>query len=282
MKQKKILTIQDISCTGRCSITVALPILSACGIETAIVPTSILSTHTGGFVGYHHIDLTNHMTEILEHWKTLDLHFDAIYVGFLANAAQVENTLYLIEELRDEDTLIYVDPAMADEGTLYSLLPEDFPSAMRRLCEIADVFVPNMTESFLLLGEEYKDGPYSGHEIADMVRRLSEINHKKVVMTGVFTDEKKIGAACYDYEQGWYHSHSDVKMPGVYYGTGDVYMSTLIGALMNGHSLTKSMDIACTFVVDCIKRNIAEKADYRYGVDFENGTATLLKLIGKM
>lgn len=281
MKQKKILTIQDISCTGRCSITVALPILSACGIETAIVPTSILSTHTGGFVGYHHIDLTDHMTEILEHWKTLDLHFDAIYVGFLANAAQVENTLYLIEELRSEDTLIYVDPAMADEGELYSLLPGDFPSAMRRLCEIADVFVPNMTESFLLLGEEYKDGPYSANEISDMVRRLGEINHKKVVMTGVFTDEKKIGAACYDYEQDWYHSHSDSKMPGIYYGTGDVYMSTLIGALMNGHTLSKAMDIACTFVVDCIKRNIAEKSDYRYGVDFENGIGTLLKLIGK-
>lgn len=280
MTQKKVLTIQDISCTGRCSITVALPVLSACGLETAILPTSILSTHTGGFTGYHHRDLTGDMEKILEHWKTLQLHFDAIYVGFLANEAQVTNTLHVIEELRSEDTLVFVDPAMADEGELYSLLAEDFPSQMRRLCQISDVMVPNMTESFLLLQESYKPGPYDPAEIDEMLRRLAKINQSQVVMTGVTTNDREMGAASYHSGSGRTHTCSCRKQEGIFYGTGDVFMSTLIGAMLNGFSIDEGIDIACKFVLDCIERTVAAGADYRYGVDFEQGIPLLLNLLG--
>lgn len=282
MTQKKVLTIQDISCTGRCSITVALPLLSACGLETAIIPTSILSTHTGGFVNYHHRDLTEDMDAILEHWETLNLHFDAIYVGFLANEAQVTNTLRLVERLRNDATLLFVDPAMADEGQLYSLLPEDFPNQMRRLCEVADVIVPNMTEAFLLLQQEYQRGPYSEQQIEEMLQKLSKINHSQVILTGVMLDDAHMGAASYNPGTRNFHNYSRKKMEGIFYGTGDVFMSALIGAMLNDHTIDDSINIACEFVLDCIERTVAEKADYRYGVDFEQGIPFLLQLLGKI
>ena len=279
LPQIKVLTIQDISCTGRCSITVALPMLSACGFNTSVVPTSVLSTHTGGFDGYHHRDLTGDMDEILNHWKTLNLKFDAIYVGFLANEGQVDNCIKFIEELKGPHTVVFVDPAMADEGELYSLLSPDFPNAMRRLVKYADLICPNMTEAYMLLGEEYSEGPYTNEEIEAMASMLAEISDADVVITGVENFEGGTGAASFDHRSKAFHTYKSKKIPGVYYGTGDVFMCTLIGGMLNAMSMEYSIEIACEFVVDCIERTSALDSDYRYGVDFERGIPLLLHLL---
>lgn len=282
MNQKKVLTIQDISCTGRCSITVALPILSACGIETAIIPTSVLSTHTSGFTGLHHRDLTGDIPKILEHWKQLAMHFDAIYVGFLANKEQVEAVITLINALKSDDTIIFVDPAMADEGEMYSILSSDFPAAMRELCKLADVIIPNMNESFLLLDQEYQKGPYKERDIEDMLKKLSDIPQSQVVMTGVSLDSYDIGAASYNPGSNTYHFYSRRKIDGTFCGTGDVFSSVLVGAVVNDFTVEEAVNIAIEYTLDCIERTVSEKQELRYGVDFEQGILFLLQLLGKI
>jgi pyridoxine kinase len=161
MKQKRILAVHDISCFGKCSLTVALPIISSTGVECAAMPTAVLSTHTGGFTGYTYRDLTDDMIPILEHWKTLDLRFDSIYTGFLGSFEQISIVSRIFDELKGKDTVIVVDPVMADNGELYPIFGKDFPKEMRKLCEKADVLIPNITEAALLLEEEYIKGPYS-------------------------------------------------------------------------------------------------------------------------
>ena len=279
MAHKKVLTIQDISCTGRCSITVALPVLSACGLETAIVPTSILSTHTGGFTGYHHRDLTEDMSEIAKHWATLNMHFDAIYVGFLATKKQVDETIRLIQQFRSDDTIVFVDPAMADEGELYSLLSLDFPAHMRRLCQIADVIVPNMTEACMLLGEDYRPGIYSEREIEDIMMRLSTLNHSQVVITGVMMNDVQMSVVGYNTVSQEFHEYDCKHIDGVFCGTGDVFMSALVGAIVNGKTVSESIDIASEYVFRCIENTLAEE-DFRYGVNFETEIPFLLQRMG--
>lgn len=281
MAHKKVLTIQDISCTGRCSITVALPILSACGIETAILPTSVLSTHTGGFTDYYHCDLTDGMSEIAKHWKKLDLHFDAIYVGFLANARQVDEAIQLIKEFASDDTIVFVDPAMADDGELYSLLPLDFPAHMCRLCQMADVIVPNMTEAFMLLGEDYREGPYTEREVEDIIMRLSGIHRSQVIITGVNMDEVQMSVVSYHPGSQEFHEYACKRVEGTFYGTGDVFMSAFIGAMLNDKTIPDSIDIASEYVLDCIENTVTEE-DYRYGVNFETEIPLLLGLLGKL
>ncbi len=281
MAQKKILVIQDMSCTGRCSITVALPLLSACGFETAVVPTSVLSTHTGGFVDYYHIDLTDDMDGILEHWKKLNMHFDGIYVGFLASKSQVDNTIRFIEQVKDEATIIFVDPAMADEGELYSLLPEGFPKEMKRLCAMSNVMVPNMSEAFMLLDMEYEEGPYEERKIEEMLKKLAKINETQVILTGVSFEDNRIGAASY-HTCGDFHFYACRYVDGMFYGAGDVFMSVLVGAIMNDLTIPRSIDISCEFVLDCIERTVMEAEDYRYGLNFEQGIPFLLRLLNKI
>ncbi len=280
LPQIKVLTIQDISCTGRCSITVALPILSACGFNTSVVPTSVLSTHTGGFDGYYHRDLTGDMDEILNHWKTLGLRFDAIYVGFLANADQVENTIRFINELKDKNTFVFIDPAMADDGELYSLLAPEFPIAMKKLIKSGDLICPNMTEAYMLLGETYTPGPYSSEEIEVMAKMLGEIADADVVITGIDTLDGGIGAASFDHRSEAFHMYTSKKIEGFFYGTGDVFMSTLISGMLNAMSMEYAVDVACEFVVDCVERTASMESDYRYGVDFERGIPLMLRLLG--
>ncbi|MCR4717059.1 MAG: pyridoxamine kinase [Lachnospiraceae bacterium] len=280
LSQIKVLTIQDISCTGRCSITVALPMLSACGFNTSVIPTSLLSTHTGGFDGYFHRDLTGDMEQILAHWKTLDLKFDAIYIGFLANEGQVDNAIKFIEALKTPNTMVFVDPAMADEGELYSLLEPDFPDAMRKLLKYADLICPNMTEAYMLLGDNYEEGALSDKEIKNMAYKLALLSEADVVITGVETDDGAIGAACYNRGSRKFKIYTSKKVEGVYYGAGDVFMCALIGGMLHVMTLEQSMKLACDFVVDCIERSKAEGTDYRYGVDFERGIPLLLHLLG--
>lgn len=276
MKQKRVMAIHDISCFGRCSLTVALPIISAGGIETCVIPTAVLSTHTGGFTGFTFRDLTEDILPITDHWKTLNLEFDAIYTGFLGSFEQLEIVSKVFDKFKTDGNLIFVDPAMADGGKLYSIFPEDFPIGMKALCQKADIIVPNLTEAAFLLGEKYIEGPYTKEYIEDLLKRLSALGPKRIVLTGVYFDSEKLGTACYDAESGEINYAFAEKIEGYYHGTGDVFASALLTALLKGKSLLRACEIAVDFVVGSIKRTKKAGTDLRFGVNFEEGLEKLL------
>ena len=278
-RQKRVAAIHDVSGFGKCALTVALPVISAAGIETAVIPTAVLSTHTGGFKGYTCLDLTDEMKKISAHWKSLGLEFDAIYSGYLASKEQVDIVADFIDSFRKEDTFAVVDPAMADNGKMYALLDLDFAKEMKRLCEKADIMVPNITEACLLLGEEYKQGPYTEEYVGRLVRKLAMLNGGKVVLTGVSFDENSIGAACFDYNSGAVYYYLRDRVDGMFHGTGDVFASALTAALMRGKDLTDATRIAVDFTADSIMRTSFSGDDHRYGVDFENGLGEFIGML---
>lgn len=279
-RQKRVLAIHDISCFGRCSLTVALPIISSAGIETAVIPTAVLSTHTGGFTGFTYRDLTEDICPVVKHWKTLDLHFDAVYTGFLGSFEQIDIVSGIFDVLSDDDTMVIVDPVMADNGMLYSIFPGDFPAGMRKLCAKADLIVPNITEAVLMLNEEYIEGPYEMEYIEGLLRRLGSIGSKRIVLTGVFFNDKELGAAAYDTDSGHIDYAFAERVEGYYHGTGDVFGSALVGALMNGRSLKESVAIAVDFTAGSIRRTKDAGTDIRFGVNFEEGISKYIQDIG--
>lgn len=279
--QKKVMAIHDISCVGRCSLTVALPILSAAGIETGVLPTAILSTHTGGFEGFTFRDLTDDIKPITQHWQSLGLQFDALYTGYLGSFEQLELMSNLFDDFRTKSNLIFVDPVMADNGQLYAAFPKEFPKGMAKLCQKADVIVPNITEATLLLGKEYKDGPYDKEYIEELLKGLVGLGPKQVILTGIYFDDDEIGAATYDARTGETHYLLGEKIDGYYHGTGDVFGSVALSGLMNGLSLHESAHEAVKFVVEAIRRTYEAETDIRYGVNFEYGLGELAKLIKK-
>ncbi|MDR0433546.1 MAG: pyridoxamine kinase [Gracilibacteraceae bacterium] len=281
-RQKRALAIHDISCFGRCSLTVALPILSAAGIETAVVPTAVLSTHTGGFTGFTYRDLTEDIKPIIKHWRDLGLGFDAVYTGFLGSFAQIDIVAEVFDLWRREGALIVVDPVMADDGKLYSIFPADFPNGMRKLCASADVITPNLTEAALLLDIPYNPGPFTRDEIELTLRRLSELGPRRVVLTGVTRAEgpDMLGAASYDAQTGEVSFSGLRRLEPMYHGTGDIFASVLTAALMHGKSLALATEAAVRFTVESLKRSKLAGTDNRFGVNFEEGLAGLRGLIG--
>lgn len=195
---KRAAAIHDISGFGKCSLTVALPIISAMGIEVSVIPTAVLSTHTGGFTGFTYRDLTGDMRPIAEHWNSLGIKFDAIYSGFLGSVEQIDIVTDFIDDFKEKDTVVLVDPAMADGGKMYTVFDMDFAKQMTRLCAKADIIVPNFTEAAFMLGEEYRPAPYSKEYVESTLRRLSCLGPSKVVLTGVAFDGRQVGSASYD------------------------------------------------------------------------------------
>jgi len=279
MVQKRVLAIHDISCFGKCSLTVALPIISSAGIECTVMPTAVLSTHTGGFKDFTYRDLTEDLIPILEHWKTLDLKFDAIYTGFLGSFEQIDLVSRIIDELRDKDTIVAVDPVMADNGELYSIFDPSFPKGMRKLCEKADVVLPNITEATLLLGKKYNPGPYTEKYILELLKDLGSMGSKNVILTGVFFEDEHLGAATYNTSTEKVSFSFRETIPGYYHGTGDVFGSAAVSALVNGHDLGKASEIAVNLTADSIKRTRKAGTDVRYGVDFETGLGKFSKTV---
>jgi pyridoxine kinase len=277
--QKRVLAIHDISCVGKCSLTVALPIISATGLEVPSLPTAVLSTHTGGFTGFTYRDLTSDMIPILEHWKSLGLQFQGIYTGFLGSFEQIDIVTKIIDEV-GKDAKIFVDPVMADNGSLYSVFPPNFPEGMRKLCAKAHVILPNITEATLMLGEEYRPGPYTKQYIEGLLKRLADIGPRQVILTGVYFDTDELGAACYDAETGTISYAFEDKIPGFYHGTGDVFSSVVVAAVMKGLPLDEAVEIAVDFTQKSIRRTYDAGTDVRYGVNFEEGIPLLLKQLG--
>ena len=275
---KRIATIQDISCFGKCSITVSLPIISAMGVECAIVPTTVLSTHTAGFTGYTVCDISDQLLPIAEHWKKEGILLDTLYTGYLANEAQIKDTIKFIEMTRSEDTMIFVDPAMADNGRLYPGFPADFPQAMLELVKIADVVCPNITEACFLLGKEFKnEGEYDENYIKELIDGFAALGIKKVVITGVKYGDGRHGAMAYDSELEEYKYLYGENMDCYFHGTGDIFSSVLCGALTKGEDVYNATQLAVDFTISCIKQTLPDRENHFYGVKFEECLHLLTK-----
>ncbi len=279
---KRIAAIHDISCFGKCSLTVALPIISAAGIEASVIPTAVLSTHTGGFTGYTFRDLTEDIKPIIKHWESLDLQFDGFYTGYLGSFEQIDIIcdIFDLYSKKPNRPLFLVDPVMADNGSLYAHFDKNFPQEMLKLVKLADVVVPNMTEATLLLGQEYKEGPYTEAYVKQLLASLAALGPKQVVLTGVCFDDKELGAASYDAATGKIAYAMAPRIEGYYHGTGDVFGSALLSGLMNGLSIDKAATVAVNFTVDAIKRTARDKTEIRFGVNFEEGLSGLKSQIG--
>ncbi len=275
MAYKKILTIQDISCVGQCSLTVALPIISACGIETCILPSAVLSTHTAGFSGYTFHDLTDDIPKIVDHWKKEGIKFSAIYTGYLGSRRQIAYVRDILRDMGDVDHVSIVDPAMADGGKLYPAFDNDYVRAMKGLCGDADILLPNITEACFLTDTEYREA-YDESYIDLLFERLTKLGAKNVVLTGVGYREGKTGVAVYDGTKVGYYEHE--KMARGSHGTGDIYASAFTGAYVKGKGLFESARIAADFTLVCIKNSQGDDS-HTYGAKFETAIPDLVEMI---
>lgn len=273
---KRLLTIQDISCVGQCSLTVALPVISACGIETAILPSSVLSNHTAGFSAWTFNDLTDDMPNILNQWLKEKISFDAFYTGYVSKP-QIPIILEIIEKTARAGAIKIIDPVMADNGKLYTGFDADFPKEMLKLCKGADVIMPNITEASFLLETEYPGENYDQPYIEKFVRDLQKKTEaKNVILTGVSFEKSKLGCAIFDGTNIDYYFAE--RIPVAMHGTGDAYASAVAGSLLRGKSLVEAAAIGADFVVESIKQTLSDK-DHWYGVKFEKALPYLIKRI---
>lgn len=274
MSYKKIVTIQDISCVGQCSLTVALPILSACGVETCVLPSAVLSTHTAGFSGYTFRDLTEDMPAIKDHWVKEGITFDGVYTGYLGSAQQIQYVKEIAAATAPHGVMI-VDPAMADNGKLYPGFDGAFVEEMKGLCATADYLLPNLTEACLLTDTPYKT-EYDKAYIDGIVEKLLALGAKTVVFTGVSYRQGKTGVLVCSADSEEYYEHD--LLPNGCHGTGDVYASAFSGALMRGKSPFAAATIAADYTVACIKET-AKHENHWYGAAFEPTLGTLIELL---
>lgn len=277
MSYPKILTIQDISCVGQCSLTVALPIISACGIETCILPSAVLSTHTGGFSGFTFRDLTEDIPAINAHWQKEGICFDGVYTGYLGSTKQIDYVKDIISSVKKPDAPVIVDPAMADHGKLYFGFDDDFVKAMKGLCALADYILPNITEACFLTDTPYTEN-YDREFIDNVLSKLIDLGCKNVILTGISYKEGTTGIVVF--EDGVYSYYEHQLLPNSCHGTGDIYASAFVGGLVRGKSAFESASLAADYVVECIKATALEEGHW-YGAKFEPVLPYLIERINK-
>ena len=275
MSDKRILTIQDISCVGQCSLTVALPIISACGIETAVLPSAVLSNHTAGFSGWTFRDLTEDLPLISDRWKKEQIRFDTFYTGYLGSTKQIDYVRHILNTDGNPNALKIIDPAMADNGKLYPGFDNVFVEAMKPLAAEADIILPNITEAALLTGLEYRE-EYTESYIAQLCQKLTALGAKTVVLTGVGYEPQYTGVTVYENGNLQYYRHN--KIPGGGHGTGDVYASAFTGALSRGLSVFDAAKIAADFTVKAIENTLGD-TNHWYGVKFEKSLLWLAQTV---
>ena len=275
----RVVSIQDISCLGKCSLTVALPILSAMGVECSILPTAVLSTHTM-FQTFTCKDLTDQIAPIARHWRQEQIHFDAIYTGYLASAEQIADVCRFFDEFKTADNVIFVDPAMADNGKLYPAFSPDFPAEMAKVCAKADVIVPNLTEASLLTGLPYRTAYDEGY-LKELIAGLAQLGPRHVVLTGVSLEPGKLGVMAYDQKTRETYTYFNEHLPVTYHGTGDVFSSTAVGGLMNGMGLNDALALAADYTVECIRITTHTPDSNWYGVEFERAIPYLVHRLGR-
>ena len=277
---KRIATIQDISCLGRCSLTVALPVISAMGVECAIVPTAVLSAHTA-FHGFTCKDLTDQLAPIAAHWKSQQVHLDTISTGYIASAPQARQVIDFIDTVRQPDTLLVVDPAMADHGRLYAGFDDAFPAAMAEVVARSDEALPNRTEACLLTGTPYReemDEPF----VRDLLRKVAALGAKRVVLTGVSFAPDKLGAMGYDSTDDTFFTCFGQKHPASFHGTGDIFSATVTGGLTRGMTLESATALAVEFTLACIHATALDPGASWYGVEFEKALPLLCQRVAEL
>ena len=283
---KRVLTVQDISCVGKCSLTAAIPVISAMGIEVCPLPTAILSNHTA-FSSFSFLDLTDKIPEILNEWKKQGFHFDAIYTGYLGSIKQIDLVHQILDDFAQNDTLVVIDPCMADNGKLYAGFSQDFVKEMAKLCERANVILPNMTEACLLVNQNYDDFEHTKMNIQNLMSKLVSLGTKQAVLKGVEFSNEKIGVAYFsqkiaennsisnenimDNMQIYFHRRYDEN----FHGTGDLFASAVTGALVLKKELKDAVKIACDFVQESIECTLLNPNYNWYGVDFESALRNL-------
>ena len=264
---KRIVTVQDISCVGRCSLTVALPIISAAGVETGVIPTAVLSTHTM-FPKFTFCDLTGEIEKISKTFTELDIDFDAIYTGYLGSFEQLSLVSDLFDRHKSDKCQIIVDPCMADNGKLYPGFSPEFAKAMAGLTAKADLIIPNLTEACFMLDIPYPES-YDEAFIRDVLKKLTDNGAKRAALTGITFEESKLDVYSYDSTTDSYFSYYNDYMPVAYHGTGDIFASATVGAMMRGHSVESALAVAVDFTLECIKLTMADENRRTYGVNFE-------------
>jgi pyridoxine kinase len=275
---KRVLTIQDISCLVKCSLTIALPVISAMGVETVILPTAVLSTHTM-FKNFTVKDLSDQIEPIKDHWLSEDVKFDAIYTGYLGTIEQIDQMKELFSDFRRDGVTVFVDPVMADNGKLYPAFDMDYVKKNAELCAEADIIVPNITEAAFMTGMEYKE-EYDEAYIKEMLSKLNEFGAKVSVLTGVSLEPGKTGVMGYDREADDYFVYQNDRVDATYHGTGDLFSSSCVGAMMRGKSWQEAMKIAADYTAYTIEVTLKNPEKPWYGVDFEATIPELLKTIG--
>ena len=273
------MTVQDISCVGKCSLTVALPIISAAGVEAGVLPTAVLSTHTA-FPKFTFKDLTDEITPIKNTLSELEIDFDAIYTGYLGSFLQLELVEDFIDSFKKDGTFVLIDPVMADNGKLYSGFTPEFAKRMAKLCAKADLLLPNLTEASFMLDVPYNPD-YDEEYIKTLLKKLTTLGAPRAALTGISFEEDKIGVYSYDSLTDKYFYYANQKLPVSYHGTGDIYASAALGAIMRGIEVEESLAIAVDFTLECMKKTEADPTHRFYGVNFESALGYYINRVEK-
>ena len=283
---KRVLTVQDISCVGKCSLTAAIPVISAMGIEVCPLPTAILSNHTA-FSSFSFLDLTDKIPEIINEWKKQGFHFDAIYTGYLGSIKQIDLVHKILDEFAQNDTLVVIDPCMADNGKLYTGFSQDFVKQMAKLCGRANVILPNMTEACFLVNQDYDFLVQTNESITKVMAKLLSLGAEQVILKGVEFSKEKIGVAyCSQklFDNNFSTNENNMEDMNIYFhhrydenfhGTGDVFASAVTGALVLKKDIKDAVKIACDFVQESIECTLSNPNYNWYGVDFESALRNL-------
>lgn len=274
---KRIMTVQDISCVGKCSLTVALPIISAAGVEAGVLPTAVLSTHTA-FSKFTFADLTDEIEKISDTFLDLGIDFDAVYTGYLGSFRQ----LGLVSDFIDRfgAKCVVIDPVMADNGKLYPGFTEEFAHSMAELCSKADLIIPNLTEASFMLGIPYNPD-YDENYIKDVLVKLTELGASTAALTGISLEVNKIGVYAYNSKTGKFFSYFNKKLPAAFHGTGDIYASATLGAMMREFTVEEALAIAVDFTLECMERTLSDENHRFYGVNFEEALPMYIERLNK-
>ena len=273
---KRIMTIQDISCVGKCSLTVALPIISAAGVEAGVLPTAVLSTHTA-FPKFTFCDLTDEVTPISDTFAELGIDFDAVYTGYLGSFRQLELVSDFIDK-NGKGAAVVIDPVMADNGKLYPGFTPEFAASMAKLCGKADLIIPNMTEASFMLNIPYNPN-YDEAYVRDVLKKLTGLGCKRAALSGIGFKKDEIGVYMYDSEKDSYFFYANERLDAAFHGTGDVFASATLGALMRGRSTEDALRIAVDFTLECMKKTMADENHRFYGVNFEEALPYYIELL---
>ena len=247
------------------------------GVEAAILPTAVLSTHTM-FQNFTCKDLTDQIEPIAEHWKKEDFKFDAVYTGYLGSFEQIDLMKKFFEDFKTDSNMLFVDPAMADNGKLYPAFDEAFAKHMATLCAKADIIVPNITEACFMTGTEYKT-EYDKTYVEELLLKLCDLGAKISILTGVSFSEGKTGVMGYDSSTGEFSYYEHDKLPVSFHGTGDIFSSTCVGAMSNGTDWKEAVKVAADYTAECIRLTLEDPAKPWYGVNFEQAIPYLINRI---